>query len=163
MGLGDVVCQKFIESKHVDGRRAFNAGLVGATWSGFASPQIYNWAERIVGPGKDLWSVSSKMVITTLILSTAGNYINMSGRRLLGGGYKDPAAVFRDINERFREVSNASATTNDDTDAQKWFTELLLVVILIRLLLRIGKCGLSTMRCASRSSHITFEGPPPSP
>jgi hypothetical protein len=66
--------------------------------------QIYHLAERLVGPGTDLRAVGLKMLITTAVLSTAGNYVNMSARQLLGGGYRDPEAVFRNVNARIAEV-----------------------------------------------------------
>jgi len=66
--------------------------------------QIYHFAERLIGAGTDFRSVGLKMLVTTTILSTAGNYINMGSRKILGGGYRDPEAVFRDLNSRIAEV-----------------------------------------------------------
>ena len=78
MGAGDAACQRVIEKRpSISRSRTVNAAIVGCVWSGVCSPQIYNYAERLVGPAKDLRAVTLKMIVTTAILSTGGNYLNM--------------------------------------------------------------------------------------
>lgn len=108
MGLGDVACQRFIEKRDtVDWQRTTNAALVGCIWSGYCSPQIYMLAERLVGARKDLMANVLKMLITSSILSVPGNYINMSARQMLAGGYRNPGQVFKGINSCFLDVVKA--------------------------------------------------------
>ena len=115
MGLGDLACQRFIENRGgdapgtvgIDWHRATHAAIVGCLWSGYCSPQVYLFAERLVGTRKDLVASMMKMFITTSILSMPGNYINMSARQMLAGGYRDPGAVFKGINSCFLDVVKA--------------------------------------------------------
>ena len=105
LALGDVACQRFIEKKKINPARTLQASIVGCVWSGFGSVEIYKFADRVVGPGQDPKSILLKALVSTVILSTAGNYVNMSMRKLMAGGFRSPKAVFRSINANFAEVS----------------------------------------------------------
>mmetsp|Transcript_62989 Transcript_62989/g.142151 ORF Transcript_62989/g.142151 Transcript_62989/m.142151 type:complete len:221 (+) Transcript_62989:61-723(+) len=105
-GASDAVCQKYVEGGDCDAVRVSHASLVGGLWSGMASPQIYIFMENsvnVLGLAKKR-SVMLKALGATLFLSTVGNYINMSARRLLGGGYRDPPKVFEAVNAQIKEV-----------------------------------------------------------
>lgn len=106
-GLGDVACQAVIEKRGISDfqtPRMLQAAIVGSLWSGYCSPKIYHFAERVVGPGKGLRKVALKMLVTTAILSSVGNYINMSMRRMMAGGYREPGGVFQTVNSQIVEV-----------------------------------------------------------
>jgi len=107
MGIGDTACQSIIEKRGLVGvkpPRVLQAAVVGACWSGYCSPKIYQYAENLVGPGTGLVKVTMKMLVTTAILSSFGNYVNMSMRRMLAGGYRKPADVLRTVNTQIIEV-----------------------------------------------------------
>ena len=61
-----------------------------------------------MGSSKGFAASLLKMLITSSILSVPGNYINMSARQILAGGYRDPLEVFRGINTCFLDVSSAN-------------------------------------------------------
>ena len=113
MGLGDFCCQQLLAGAAggYDVRRTLHAVLVGTVWQGVCIRKIFAFADglgdRILKGLEDVpkWvDVLVRTLIMQCVLSTVGNYFNMSSRRLLAGGYRDVGAMVRGINACFLDV-----------------------------------------------------------
>tara|TARA_B110001452_G_C15219512_1_gene422753 strand:- start:821 stop:1603 length:783 start_codon:yes stop_codon:yes gene_type:complete len=102
--VGDSLAQVAIERADArDWARTGHSALLGFTWAGYCSPQIYRLADALF-PGTTPLKIGLKVCTTSGILATSGNYVNMLGRRLLAGAPLGDAvaAVHRDFWEVVR-------------------------------------------------------------
>ena len=83
---GDIAAQMYTQGglnlDEIDKDRTVSATCIGAIWSGLFVPWLYGTAESIL-PGKTKRRIIGKMMICCSFLSTAGNYLTMSSRRMM--------------------------------------------------------------------------------
>lgn len=115
MGVGDFLCQQAVLGCAVcagqDWRRTAHAALVGAVWQGLCIRRIFAAADGLgdriqarLGDPPRWVDVLVRTFLMQCVLSTGGNYFNMSARKILAGGYADLGATFAGINACFFDV-----------------------------------------------------------
>lgn len=103
LAVGDILAQVVIERGETNWARCGHSALLGFTWAGYCSPQVYRLADALF-PGTTPLKLACKVCTSCGVLATSGNYVNMLGRRLLAGAPLSDAvsAVHRDFWEVVR-------------------------------------------------------------
>ena len=108
IGLGDAYCQRLTGSS--DAKRFADAALIGGVWQSLFLPRIFDFVDRTVDRCRTLEgaaSIVARTIMMECILSTGGNYFQLSSRRMLAGGCRDIGAALRGVNAQMPEVFKA--------------------------------------------------------